>query len=165
MRSYRLAILLLIAACKASTPASSTSEYSEDLSIHRPQNQPPENPEIVNSTKSSAQEYFPLTGHIKNELDSIGRLSYEQNKSGRYVDGFIIQTYSGTSRQEANDILTKMTELFPNLNAKISYRQPSFRVKGGKFIDRLEANRKYNDVKKEFPRALLIPERLLITYE
>ena len=59
----------------------------------------------------------------------------------------------------------KLMELFVDLDAKVSYRQPNFRVKGGKFISRLEANRVYNEVKKDFPRALLIPERLLISYE
>lgn len=164
MRTNRLIILLFLAACKATTPSSSVGEYSEDLSVHRPKYEPVV--EVDSSQyQNQSEEFVPLTGHIKTELDSISKISYQQNKAGRYVDGYVIQVYSGTSRQDANDAQFKMSELFPDLDAKITYRQPSFRVKGGKFIDRLEANRIYNDVKNEFPRALLIPERLLISYE
>ena len=164
MRTYRLIILFLLAACKATTPTSSIGGYTEDLSVHRPQ---VNTGDEVEETDQNAQEeeYVPLTGHIKTELDSIAKISYEQNKAGRNVDGYVIQVYSGTSRDDANEAQVKAAELFPDLGTKITYRQPSFRVKGGKFIDRLEANRIYNDVKKEFPRALLIPERLVISYE
>ena len=81
------------------------------------------------------------------------------------MDGYVIQVYSGTNRKEADSAQVKMNTLFPELEAKQNYRQPNFRVRGGKFIDRLEANRIYNEVKKEFSRALLIPERLIISYE
>lgn len=165
MRTYRVIILVLIASCKATTPTSSISGYSEDLSVHRPQ---VDSGSEINETTEDLQkteEYVPLTGHIKEELDSIAKISYQQNKAGRNVDGYVIQVYSGTSRDDANEAQIKAAELFPELIPKITYRQPSFRVKGGKFIDRLEANRVYNEVKKEFPRALLIPERLVISYE
>ena len=165
MRTYRLAIFFLFAACKATTPTSSVGGYTEDLSVHRPQSSATSQSETKEEATSRKEAYVPLTGHIKDELDSIAKIAYEQNKAGRKVDGYVIQVYSGTSRNDANEAQIKAAELFPDLEAKITYRQPSFRVKGGKFIDRLEANRIYNEVKKEFPRALLIPERLVISYE
>ena len=164
MRTYRLIILFLLVACKATTPTSSVGGYTEDLSVHRPKAAVPESNETERDNVKN-EKYVALTGHIKDELDSIGKISLAQNQAGRTVDGYIIQMYSGTSRDEANEIRTRVAELFPQLDPKISYRQPSFRVKGGKFIDRLEANRVYNEVKMEFPRALLIPERLVISYE
>lgn len=165
MRTYRLIILFLLAACKATTPTSSIGGYSEDLSVHRPQVETNNEIELTDQDSPQTEEYVPLTGHIGKELDSIAKISYAQNKAGRNVDGYVIQVYSGTSRNDANEAQIKASELFPDLDAKITYRQPSFRVKGGQFIDRLEANRIYNEVKKEFPRALLIPERLVISYE
>jgi len=164
MRTYRLIILLALAACKVTAPSTTQGGYSEDLSVHRPTLELENEPE-QDLAKDGTEAYVPLTGHIKTELDSIAKISYQQNKAGRYVDGYVIQVYSGTSRQEANEASQKMSGLFPDLKAKVSYRQPSFRVKGGKFIDRLEANRTYNEVKKAFPLALLVPERLLISYE
>lgn len=165
MRAYRLTILLLLAACKATTPTSSSSSYSEDLSIHRPVMMPVDEEGEEVSEEAQTEPYVALTGHIKAELDSIAKIAYEQNKEGKYVDGYIIQVYSGNSRETANQAHYKMDEHFPELEAKISYRQPNFRVKAGKFTDRLKANRIHQQVKEEFPRALLLPERFLLKYE
>ncbi len=163
MRINRLAILILLIGCKAATPTS-TSKYSEDLSIHRPVMMAEEETE---TPKDSIQQerYTPLTGHIRSELDSISRIAYAENKAGKYVDGYVILVYSGDSREEANQARSKMYEFFSELEPKVSYHQPYFRVKAGKFTDRLKANRIHQQVVKEFPRALLIPERFLQKYE
>ena len=167
MRAHRLIILLLLAACKATTPSASSGSYSEDLSIHRPVIMPTNDDTNGDTTQEVAQTeaYKPLTGHIKQELDSIAKVALAENKAGRYVDGYVIQVYSGNSREAANQARYKMNEYFSELSPKVSYHQPNFRVKAGKFIDRLEANRVHQQVKEEFPRALLLPERFLIKYE
>ena len=70
MRTYRLVILLFLAACKATAPSSSSGGYSEDLSVHRPQAEiSSENTDIQQETRT--EEYVPLRGHIQEELDSI----------------------------------------------------------------------------------------------
>lgn len=166
MRANRLIILLLLAACKATTPSSSTGSYSEDLSIHRPVIMPSgEEREEPEDQEVQTEPYTPLTGHIKQELDSISKVSYIENKESKYVEGYILQVYSGNSREEANRARFKMNELFPELEPKVSYHQPNFRVKAGKFTDRLRANRIHERVKEEFPRALLLPDRFLLKYE
>ena len=164
MRTYRLIILLFLGACKASTSTGPVGEYSEDLAIHRP---------IIQSTQQDSlpdavakkEDYRALEGHIKNELDSISKIALQQNKEGRFVEGHVIQVYSGNSREKANNARYRMSELFPDLNPRVSYHQPNFRVKAGKFINRLEAHRVYQQVKEDFPQALLIPERFLLKYE
>ncbi|WP_421763298.1 SPOR domain-containing protein [Ekhidna sp.] len=164
MRTYRLVILLFLAACKATTPTS-TSKYSEDLSIHRKALSVDKKDSVNVSQELVSEPYTPLTGHISMELDSIAKIAYLENKAGKYVDGHIIQVYSGNSRDEANEARSKMYEFFPELEPKISYHQPNFRVKAGRFTNRLKANRVYEQVKEEFPKALLIPERFLQKYE
>lgn len=167
MRFNRLVILSLLIACKATSTSTSTGSYSEDLSIHRPvssielaeKEQPDTSDEVVQ------EKFQELNGHIKAEMDSIAKIAYLENTTKRYVDGFVIQVYSGNSREDAYASRSKMYELFPELAPKLSYHQPSFRVKAGRFVDRLEAHRVYREVKQEFPRALLIPERFLATYE
>ncbi|MEP1035333.1 SPOR domain-containing protein [Ekhidna sp.] len=166
MRAHRLIILLLLVGCKATAPTSSTGSYVEDLSIHRPVIMPTENEsEEPDTQEVQTEPYTPLTGHIKQELDSISKVAYAENIKGRYVDGYVIQVYSGNSRGEANQARSKMYEFFAELEPKVSYHQPNFRVKAGKFTDRLKANRIHQQVKQEFPRALLLPERFLIKYE
>lgn len=171
MRDDRLILLIivLLVACKARvhTPVST---YSEDLSIHRPLPvvEIEEEVEVVEKNETyevPQEEYKPLTGHIKAELDSIAKIVYFKNKSGKYVDGFVIQAYLGNSREEANTIKTDMDTFFPELNPRVTYRQPNFRVKAGKFLNRLEAYKIYNEVKTKFSKAILIPERYFLIYE
>jgi hypothetical protein len=165
MRTHRLIILTILIGCKVAAPnSSSTDIYSEDLSALRPTS----SEQIVESDsveKFQTEQYVALTGHIKNELDSIAKINYQINKKGKFVDGFVIQVYSGNSREEANTVRNQMYQNFSELRPKVSYHQPTFRVKAGQFTDRLEANRVYEAVKKEFPGALLTPERFSEVYE
>ena len=163
MRTNRLIVLLLLTACKAITPTLPASSYSEDLSIHRPVVLPVEEESEEQEVKT--EPYTPLQGHIRQELDSISKVAYLENKKGKYVEGYVIQVYSGNSRDEANRARYKMHEFFPELDPKVAYYQPNFRVKAGQWTDRLKAHRTYQQVKEEFPRALLIPERFLIKYD
>lgn len=165
MRTNRLVILLFLAACKAAAPSSSTGSYSEDLGIHRPVMLPVENETNSETQEVKTEAYVPLEGHIKSELDSIAKVALEENRAGKYVDGYVIQVYSGNSRDAANQARYKMNEFYPELGAKVSYHQPNFRVKAGKFTNRLRANKIHQEVKEEFPRALLLPERFLLKYE
>ena len=164
MRSYRLIILVFLGACKAATSTGLVGEYSEDLAIHRPVMQAIQEDSLPKEVAQRG-EYKTLEGHIKNELDSISKISLQQNKEGRFVEGHVIQVYSGSSREMANNARYRMSELYPDLDPRVSYHQPNFRVKAGKFINRLEAHRVYQQVKEDFPQALLIPERFLLKYE
>lgn len=165
MRFDRLIILLLIAGACKTVSTTSAGAYSEDLSIHRPVMMPKTEEQKPTTSKTAILESTPLTGHIRSELDSIGKVALVENRSGSYVEGFVIQIYSGSSRESANNARMKMYQLFPELEPKVSYHQPNFRVKAGKFTDRLKANRVHKLVKEEFPKALLIPERFLLKYE
>ena len=160
MRYRGIIILGFLIGCKATQPSSSPS-YSEDLSVLRPQKEVI----IQTDTTNPVASFTPLEGHIKAELDSIVRYSIAKNQEGKLVNGFVIQVYTGNNRDRANAIRRKMDDYFPELSPKISYYQPNFRVKAGQFTDRLEAHRVFKDVKEEFPKALLIPERFTFEYE
>ncbi|MEQ9405336.1 MAG: SPOR domain-containing protein [Cyclobacteriaceae bacterium] len=162
MRNCGIIILILLVGCKAAPPAS-TASYSEDLSVYRPK------PVMTNTDSAKVETlkeaFTPLEGHIKAELDSIVRVSVAQNKEGKLVNGFIIQLYTGNSRDEANAVWNRFDELFPGLSPKVSYLQPNFRVKAGRFTNKLKAQRIFRDIKAEFPKALLVPERFIMNYE
>ncbi len=167
MRITQLTIMLpLVVACQTTKITSSRSldNYFEDLSSYRLKIQK-NSFEEKQPLKVKEEQYKPMSGHIQQELDSIIRIAYQQNKKGKYVDGFTIQVYSGNSRDEAQQAKYKMNSLFPNLNSQISYYQPNFKVKTKNFIHRLEANRVYKQVKHQFPSSLLLPERFLNKYE
>jgi len=161
MRNSGIIIVALLVACKAAPPAATIPTYEEDLSVHRPQL----DSSLVVSDVPAIEEYVPLKGHIKAELDSIVRISIAENKEEKLFDGFVIQVYNGNSRERANQVWNQMDQNFPDLAAKVSYHQPNFRVKAGRFTDRLTAHRVFREVKEEFPKALLVPERLTMNYE
>lgn len=166
MRIDRLTILLLLVGCKAATPPSaSNGAYSEDLSIHRPVIVIEEAQPAGATPALTIEQYVPMEDHIAVELDSISKIALAENKAGKYVDGFVIQIYSGNDRSKANSALAEIADDYPDLNPKMSYRQPNFRVKAGRFTNRLQANRIYEQVKGAFPKALLIPERFLLKYD
>jgi hypothetical protein len=56
----------------------------------------------------------------------------------------------------------KMQEEVPNMNANLQYLQPKFKVTVGKYFTRLEAQRDLQFLRRKFPNAILVPERILI---
>ena len=161
MRHSGIIVLFLHLGCKVTVPISTAPAYQEDLSVHRPKM----DSTTVVSTELKTEEFIPLTNHIKAELDSIIKISIAQNKEEKLIDGFIIQVYTGNSRDKANQTWSQIDRNFPDLNPKVSYHQPNFRVKAGRFTNRLKAHRVFKEVKAKFPRALLVPERFTMTYE
>jgi len=165
MRASRLIILfsiLSVCGCKTTqtTQAVVQTPYSEDLSVLRP--------EFEESTNTSGVRIEPTvipTGHIKMELDSISNMISKRNAAPRSEQGFTIQIYNGSSRDEATKTLGRFRVKFPEIKAKMTYFQPDFRVKAGKFTDRVIAYETYEMVRRNFPEALLIPEKIKINYD
>ncbi|WP_343487481.1 SPOR domain-containing protein [Allomuricauda sp. d1] len=58
--------------------------------------------------------------------------------------------------QKALNLKTKIDEDFPNMPSKIEFESPTYRVRVGKFKNRLEAERKYLEVRKKYPNAMLL---------
>lgn len=106
-----------------------------------------------------------MYGHIKAEMDSIISISVAENKEGKLVDGYSLIVYTGNNRNESKEVWRRIVTNFPSLDPKISYRQPNFQVRAHRFQDRLKAHRALQAVKREFPKALLVPERYKISYE
>lgn len=164
-----LVVLLMLGACakKASTSgtkATSPTGYSEDLSVWRPE-------EPVDSAKSTAQR---PEGSVKviekvepkfasnQKLDPILDSIAEVNLQNGYIDGFTIQVYSGIKREDALNAKKDLSTYMPDLESEIQYVQPNFRVRSGKYPGRIEAQKDYQEVKRYFLNAILIPERIPI---
>jgi hypothetical protein len=169
MRAYRLIYGLMVLAlvgCKATQTTTSvpSGTYQEDLKVWRPEmpnvdTQEP-NSEVVN-------QLMPLQfpGSIKAELDSINAMMAKANTRPRNVNGYTIQIYSGTSREEGNKHLMSFRVKFPDIEVEMIYFQPDFKVKAGKYQDKLQAYEAHERVKVEFPQSLLIPEQITLKYE
>lgn len=168
-------ILIALAGCMfilgcasrvTSTGASGSGKYSEDLSVWRPETKV-ETEKIDTAATHPEQRVrptgfvdarFAVNDQINTVLDSI----HEQNISKGYVDGYTIQVHSGTKREDALNVKKKMTQSLPDLASEVEYRQPNFRVRSGRYLTRLEAQQDYLEVKRYFPNAIVIPDRIEI---
>ena len=159
MRFCRLIFLfsVLVLACKVSKPVNRA--YNEDLSVYRL-----ELPKVIDLTPApkTFKEPVELYGHITKEIDSISHLMVAQNKKLNLRDGFVIQVYSNTNRDEALDIHNYCQDIFPELLINLTYNQPNYRIKIGAFHEKLTATRFLNDIKKTFPKSIVIAEKIPI---
>ena len=140
-------------------------KYSEDLSVWRPEATVPSD---TSATKPSghpeqrirSDRYIPARYAVNEQVDVVLDSIHEQNLSRRAVDGYTIQVYSGTKREDALNVKKRMSQSLPDLESDVQYRQPNFRVRTGKYFTRLEAQKDYLAVKRHFPNAILIPDRI-----
>jgi hypothetical protein len=167
MRQLIIIILgsVLIFACarQVTTGTSAgTGKYSEDLSIWRP-----EATKVVDSAKTITtpertriNQYVEAEYAVNNEVDTILDSIYAENRERGFVDGYTIQVYSGIKREDALNVRKKLSQSLPELDSEVQYRQPNFRVRTGQYFTRLEAQKDYLAVKRHFPNAIVIPDRV-----
>jgi hypothetical protein len=108
--------------------------------------------------KPQVTPVYTVNSKVNSVLDSIDRL----NILRKFVEGFTIQIYSGQNREEANNTKKKMSEELSDMKADLQYQQPKFRVKTGNYFTRLEAQKDLGRIRKVFPNAILVPERIPI---
>jgi hypothetical protein len=162
--------LLFLAACASKVTTSSTTgsgKYSEDLSGLRKIEPIPADTSKVTGTGNTDLKRNPAIylepRHAVNQsldvvLDSIDRI----HLANGVVDGYTIQLYSGVQRDEALDVRKQVATVLPQIDADMQFVQPNFRVRAGKYMNRLEAQKDYMTVKRYFPNAIIIPDRIAI---
>jgi hypothetical protein len=167
-----LCLLFVAAGCSTKiTPSGTTpspgGKYSEDLSVLRPRPETRDTAKTITSgttdTDRTQRTKYVEPKYAVNEaldavLDSIG----EQNLALGLVDGFTIQVYSGLKREEALNVKKQMTTSLPEVESEVQYVQPNFRVRVGKYFDRYAAQKDYQVIKRHFPNAIILPERVPI---
>ena len=159
-RFSTLFVTLIIAISCAAQKKNSKTYYHEDLSNLRiifpdvvdsvPQNQTRKKGEVVATRNVNKQ--------VDTILDSINRF----NVTRKFIDGYTIQIYSGLNREEAMNTKKKMLTDAADLNAELEYNQPKFRVRVGSYFSRLEAQRDMLRLKRPFPNAILVPEKIIV---
>lgn len=140
---------------------SQSSGYSEDLTLYRPLYPDPKPDTFTYEVIEKEEITFVEPEHsITNELDSLLDSIAAYSKSRGFYQVFAIQIYNGTSSTEANDAKRLSYKEFPDEIPVLEYNQPIFRVKVGRFLERIDANKQLNEFREVFPNAILIPERV-----
>ncbi len=157
---FLIALVVWFSACRPSQPVQVTN-YSEDLSIHRPDIAPVQ--EEVEDQSVELQDPVQLTDHIRTELDSILSIIIAGNLKKEYWDGFTIQVYNGLNREQAYGVRATVEDMELNLPVRLEYRQPNYKVKVGLYFDQLTAHTDLITLKEKFSASLLIPEKIKLS--
>jgi hypothetical protein len=160
-----LAVIGLYACAPQNVSTSRVGDYDEDLSKYRPKFETEagssdpgevtvENPE----KKIEVAPSNDITGPINSYLDTLA----VRNAKVNYVEGYTVLVYTGTNREEANQAKLKVLELIPDSNPILKFESPSYKVKVGKFYNRLEAHRIREELTRQFPKSIIVPERIYL---
>lgn len=162
---FMLSVVVAGTACQVSQNVRSADRerYAEDLSKVRPEYVMPEDT-IANEPEQGGPQtpaVVPSADDTYKINDVLDRTD-DFRKNVNAIDGFTIQVYSGTDRENARKIRGKLISMLPDEEASLYYDEPNFKVKVGAFYTRLEAQKSFQMVSKEFPNAIIIPERIPI---
>lgn len=160
---------------RTTTSSTNYNSYDEDLTANRPVYNPtaatsastnrPTTPANTPSTPArkpdNRKPTMPVEAlHVNRRLDLVLDTLATQNRSVRYAPGFRIQVYVGTQRQQVDAAKLLITQNFPELNPYLSYTQPTYKLKVGDFMRRLDAERYYSAIRKLISSAQLQPDKV-----
>lgn len=134
--------------------------YEEDISSYRakPKVVEPEEDTVAHYVKADSTS-FPVTQRLNTVLDTAA--SYNRANI-KYIDGFTIQVYGGNDRATAKEYQLDIIRNFPDVESKMVFEQPNYKVRIGQYFTRLEAQEFFTEVRSVFPRAILIPTRITV---
>ncbi|WKK82298.1 SPOR domain-containing protein [Marivirga arenosa] len=142
--------------------STASKSYSEDLSLYRPKVDTSVSMEVEKANFRKTSDDFTaqadVTELLNKKLDTLA----ENNKEIRYVNGYSIQIYSGSSSAEAYQARDTARVVLPEIRTDVEYRQPIYKVRVGRFTERLEVQRTLLKLKPKFPSAISVPQRIYI---
>ena len=173
--------LLILTGCASSRPTTSTNSvnynsYDDDLSSVRPvytSTTPGRTPTATRPTVTSPAATAPPrksevakpTGpvealHVNRKLDTVMDTLAVKNRAVRYASGYRIQVYVGNQRQEVDAAKLLIYQKFPELSPYLSYNQPTYKLKVGDFMRRIDAERYFTSIRQLMPSAQLQPDKV-----
>lgn len=163
---FLLVALVTVWGCKptgqTSTTTSQDGRYSEDLSSLRPkvEEQPEDHVDTPDKIKRDPKAYVEARVTVNKQLDAVLDSIDQINLNRKYIEGYTIQVYSGTNKDDALNVKKQLTISVPHLTSEVQYEQPNFKVRSGRYYTRLEAQKDFNQIKKFFPAAIVVPGQI-----
>lgn len=165
------------AGSRSVTTAVDYNSYNEDLSFVRPvYNTPPPfsspaaspaKPPVPSTTTSAPRKMetrkpnVPIEAlHINRRLDLVLDTIATKNRAIRYAPGFRIQVYVGTQRKEVDAAKLLISQNFPELSPYLTYNQPTYKLKVGDFMRRIDAEWYYASIRRLVESAQLQPDKV-----
>ena len=101
--------------------------------------------------------------HQDSIIDSLLVLHKKFNALDHRIEGFRIQVFfesGNNSKIKAEEFKTAFNELYPQDSAYISFKEPFYRVRVGDYKTKFEADRALNIIRKEYPNAWVIKDKI-----
>jgi len=116
----------------------------------------------LNTALTGFAQDKPIAVSSRIEMDVSTRKAIEKhkefNKKNPLIPGYRIQTYAGSSRQQALTMRNEIADKYPEYVAYVIYKQPTFRVRVGDFRSRFEAQKLLNDIKPTYSSSFIVPD-------
>ncbi|MGV3561176.1 SPOR domain-containing protein [Larkinella arboricola] len=159
------------AAGSSTSSSADYNSYTYDLSATRPKytaslpattNTAPSAPPVRPATEPRRTMPLVEPMHINKKLDAVLDTISVRNHAIRYAQGYRIQIYVGNERTEVDRLKRFTYQNFPELNPYTTYRAPTYRLKVGDFMRRMDAERYLAQLRQQFPSATLLSDRIEI---
>ena len=161
-----ITLFLLYASCAAQQSSGNASGefYHENLTLVRPSYESEGKVDSSKKEKAYMQETKQIipTHTVNTKVDLVLDSLDRMNQLKKFVDGYTIQIYSGPNREDALSSKSKMVKEMSSLEADIQYTQPKFRVTAGRYFTKIEAQKDLMQLRRIFPNAILVPEKIMI---
>jgi hypothetical protein len=101
-----------------------------------------------------------LLVHKSPQLDTLISAIKNVKESEVKIDGFTVQIAISQKSADVNRLQAEFLKKHPDIPAKIDYKQPNFRLRVGRFYDRLSAERFLSEIANQYPGALVIRDQI-----
>jgi len=149
-------VLLLLASCtpgKETVKSEESAEEMTELRRYEATFSPSDYNQNVEAIFNQAKE------KIENEENPT--ISFPSKQQLEFVSGFRVQLISSSNIDEANQMKTAAEVLFPDEWFYLVYDAPSYKLRGGNFPNRFEADRFARMLSENgYKDAWVVPERV-----
>ena len=93
-------------------------------------------------------------------IDSLLATRVYLNKTDSTSQGYRVQIFYGSSRENANEILGQFRADYPEMKAYLLYEQPYFKVRIGDFPERLQAEKWSRQLSRKYQGAFIVSDKI-----
>ncbi len=146
---------------KPSAPINTYSQsYDEDLSAVRPRYKDTPIDNTIKKPEANPTALSQPLLLVNKQVDAILDTISIQNRALRFAVGYRIQIYAGNLRTEADDAKLFVYQNYPELLPYIAFTSPTYRVKVGDFMNKLDAERYLQQVRQQFSSAIILQDKI-----
>lgn len=170
MRGFGFIIIVglvaLLSGCLSTGKSGGTSSnYSENITTLRPKYDPGQSIEVDTARDVTPEEEIKTPEQdVTSDLDELLSEIIRRNETIDLIAGYTIQVYSNASRENAESVKSEIYRKVPEARPEVEWVTPNYKVWVGQYLEKIEAQKSYSELKRHFPQAILIPIKIPNTF-